>query len=184
MAATVVLVLWLLLSFQLFYNVHTPPLNKADAVIMLGGASMERLPEALEVQAELNAPFLVLSNTNTKGNASADQYCAAHSLDPAVICFLPDPMDTRGEADTIGKIASEHGWKSIVVVTSKYHVARSERLLNQCTPSKIQMAASDPNFSLWQWLRRFVIESVGLTTVFLNPECDSPIRQLSRNGGV
>lgn len=170
------LLVWLFFAFQLFFNVHTSPLHAADAVVMLGGASKERLPEALKLRDELGAPVLVLSNTDTKGNATADSYCDAHSLDPSVICFLPVPMDTRGEADAIGLMASEHGWKSIVVVTSKYHVARSERLLNQCTPSHVQMAATDPELSPTQWLRRFVIETGGLFTVFLHPECDSPIR--------
>lgn len=175
-ALLAVLLLWLFFAFQLFYNVHTPPLKNADAVVMLGGASKERLPEALKVRDELNAPFLVLSNTDTPGNSTADQYCDAHSLDPSVICFMPEPMDTRGEADAVGLLASERGWTSVVVVTSKYHVARSERLMNQCTPSKVQMVATDPELSPAKWLRRFVIETGGLFTVFLNPECNSPIR--------
>lgn len=178
-AVLAVVGLWLLLASQLFYNVHTPTPQKAEAVVMLGGASKERLLEAMLLRAELDAPFLVLSNTGTPGNASADDYCDTHSnkaIYPDVICFTPDPMNTRGEADAIGLLATEHGWKSLAVVTSKYHIARSERLMNQCTPSKIQMVATDPDLSLKQWLRRFVIETGGLLTVFFNPECDSPIR--------
>lgn len=173
------LVAWLTGATQLFYNVNTLEPEEADAVVMMGGASKERLLEALILRAELDAPYLVLSHTGTPGNASADEYCDTHSnkaVYPDVICFTPDPMDTRGEADTIGLLATEHGWKSLAVVTSKYHIARSERLLNQCTPSKIHMVATDPDFSLTQWLRRFVIETGGLLTVFLSPECDSPIR--------
>lgn len=173
------LVIWFIAAFQLFYNVDMPTPTKADAVVMLGGASKERLLDALVVRGELNAPYLVLSNTNTKGNASADEYCKTHSnpdIYPDVICFTPSSMDTRGEADVIGRLATEHGWKSIVVVTSKYHVVRAERLLNQCTPSTVQMVATDPELSPPQWLRRFVVETGGLLTVFLHPECDSPIR--------
>ena len=179
MTLSVILAAWLLVASQLFYNVRTSTPEKADAVVMLGGASKERLLDAMLVRSEIDAPYLVLSNTDTKGNASADEYCNAHSnkvIYPDVICFTPDPMNTRGEADAIGLLATKHGWKSIVVVTSKYHIARSERLLNQCTPSKVQMVATDPQFSLKQWLRRFVIETGGLITVFLNPECNSPIR--------
>lgn len=29
------LLVWLFFAFQLFYNVHTPPLHAADAVVML-----------------------------------------------------------------------------------------------------------------------------------------------------
>lgn len=179
MAVLALLVVWLIAATQLFYNVTTSKPEKADAVVMLGGASKERLLEAMMLRAKLNAPYLVLSHTGTPGNASADDYCNTHSnkaVYPDVICFTPDPMDTRGEANAIGLMATEHEWKSLAVVTSKYHIARSERLLNQCTPSKIQMVATDPDLSPKQWLRRFVIETGGLLTVFLSPECDSPIR--------
>ncbi|MHA7178002.1 YdcF family protein [Arthrobacter sp. Sr24] len=179
LAVLAALMLWLIVAFQLFYNVQTPPLTKTDAVVMLGGASKERLLEAMMLRAELDAPYLVLSNTNTPGNASADDYCDTHGNEqiyPDIICFTPDPLNTRGEADAIGLIATDYKWSSITVVTSKYHVARSERLLNQCTPSGVQMVGTGPQFSPWQWLRRFVIETGGLLTVFLSPECDSPLR--------
>lgn len=178
-ALMVLLTIWLIVASQLFYNVHTSTPTQADAVVMLGGASKERLLDAMMVRSDIKAPYLVISNTDTKGNASADEYCETHSNEtiyPDVICFTPDPMNTRGEADAIGLLATKHGWKSIVVVTSKYHIARAERLLNQCTPSKVQMVATDPQFTPKQWIRRFVIETGGLLTVFLNPECDSPIR--------
>ncbi|MFC8304620.1 YdcF family protein [Specibacter sp. NPDC057265] len=180
LAAVVALALvWLVTAFQLFYNVHPPTPTQADAVVMLGGASKERLLDAMLVRSEIDAPYLVLSNTDTKGNATADEYCDTHSnkaIYPDVICFMPSSMDTRGEADVIGQLATQYGWDSIVVVTSKYHVVRSERLMRQCTPSKVQMVATEPQLSAGQWLKRFVIESAGLATVIVNPECDSPIR--------
>ncbi|WP_449373262.1 YdcF family protein [Arthrobacter psychrolactophilus] len=178
-AVLALLMVWLIGATQLFHNVNASKPEDADAVVMLGGASKERLLEAMMLRAELDAPYLVLSNTDTPGNASADEYCHTHSnkaIYPDVICFTPNPMNTRGEADAVGLIATKYGWKSLAVVTSKYHIARSERLLNQCVPSKIQMVATDPELSLTQWLRRFIIESGGLLTVFLGSECDSPIR--------
>lgn len=33
------LLVWLFFAFQLFYNVHTPPLKAADAVVMLSALS-------------------------------------------------------------------------------------------------------------------------------------------------
>ena len=140
--ALTLLLLWLIGAFQLFYNVHPPTPTKADAVVMLGGASKERLLDAMLVRSAIDAPYLVLSNTDTKGNATADEYCNTHSnraIYPDIICFTPTSMDTRGEADVVGQLATEYGWDSIVVVTSKYHVVRSERLIRQCTPSTVQM---------------------------------------------
>lgn len=169
---------WLLTAFQLFYNVHTLPPKQADAVVMLGGASKERLLDAMLIRDQVKAPFLVLSYTNTAGNASADSYCDLHSnklIYPDVICFTPNPLDTRGEAQQIGTLVSEHGWKDVVVVTSKYHVERAGTLMKQCANAKVSMMATDPSLDGWQWFRRFVIETGGLISVNLHPECSAPI---------
>jgi uncharacterized SAM-binding protein YcdF (DUF218 family) len=178
-ATLTVLVLWFITAFQLFYNVPEKAPKRTDAIIMLGGISRERLPKTLELQKELNIPVLVISNTNTKGNVEADYYCHNHitePTDPQLICFTPSPSDTRGEADAIGLLATEHGWKSITVVTSRYHVTRVGRLLSQCTPSTVQMVATNPDFGPLEWLRRFVVETGGLLSVIVDPQCSSPIR--------
>ncbi|WP_186759436.1 YdcF family protein [Arthrobacter alpinus] len=179
LALLAALLVWLFFAFQLFYNVHTSPLKKADAVVMLGGASKERLLDAMLLRADLQAPYLVISNTSTPGNASADDYCETHSnkaIYPDIICFRPEPMDTRGEATSLGHLAVEYQWDSLAVVTSKYHIARAGQLMNQCVNSEVTMVPTTPQLSTWQWLRRFVIETGGLTTVILSQECDSPIR--------
>lgn len=170
-----VLVAWFIAAFQHFYNVHTIAPAKADAVVMLGGASKERLLDAMMLRADLNAPYLVISNTNTPGNATADEYCKTHSnkaIYPDVVCFTPAPMDTRGEATELGKLAAKNGWKNIVVVTSNYHNERAGTLMHQCVNAEVTMMATTPNFTPWQWLRRFVIETGGLLDVNMNPQCD------------
>lgn len=179
-ATLTVLILWFVMAFQLFYNVPDKAPKRTDAIVMLGGISRERLPKALELQKELDIPVLVLSNTNTKGNVEADDYCRTHSAEetnPQVICFTPKTMNTRGEADAIGLLATQYGWKSITVVTSRYHVTRAGRLLNQCTPSTVQMVATNPDLSPLEWLKRFVVETGGLLSVIVDPQCSSPIRK-------
>lgn len=172
------LLAWLLTAYQLFYNVHTPAPKQADAVVMLGGASNERLLDAMMLRAEVNAPYLVISNTDTPGNASADDYCATHSnkaIYPDVVCFTPGTMDTRGEASELGKLAAEYHWKNMTVVTSKYHIQRAGLLMHQCVNSDVTMFSTTPQFDTWQWLRRFVIETGGLLDVHLRPQCAAPV---------
>ncbi|WP_249777432.1 YdcF family protein [Arthrobacter sp. C9C5] len=165
-------VLWLIIAFQLFVNVDPLSVHRTDAVIMLGGASSERLPVAQRVQQELGAPVLVLSHTDTPGNKVADETCnAAQFPNSTLVCFQPGEYDTRGEAEAIGKLVKLNGWKSITVVTSSYHVTRAGRLMEQCTTADVQMVPSHPDFSPAQWLRRFVIETGGLIDVSLRPEC-------------
>ncbi|WP_343317651.1 YdcF family protein [Arthrobacter sp. TMP15] len=172
---------WLLTAYQLFYNVHTTPAKKADAVVMLGGASKERLLDAMLLRSELGAKYLVISQTDTPGNASADEYCDTHSNEAIysdVVCFTPSPMDTRGEATALGKLATQHHWKTMTVVTSRYHIERAGVLMSQCINAEVTMASTTPQFSTWQWLRRFVIETGGLLEVNLQPQCGATLSGL------
>lgn len=139
---------------------------------MLGGASAERLPAAEELRASLGIPFLVISHSNTPGNASADAMCQHGAAKPRwLMCLDLETKDTRGEAQAIGHMVDAQGWTSITVVTSRYHAARAGMLIRQCTDARVDTAGSTPDFSPKQWLDRFVIESGGLLDVVLRPEC-------------
>ena len=171
-AASGAVLLWLVVAVQLFVNVDPLSVHRTDAVIMLGGAASERLPVAQQLQGELGAPVLVLSHTDTLGNAAADDICNAAAFPrPGLVCFRPGGMDTRSEADIIADLVAANGWTSVTVVTSSYHVTRAGRLIGQCTTADVQMVASHPALSPGQWLRRFVIETGGLIDVSLRPEC-------------
>jgi hypothetical protein len=167
--------LWLILALQLFVNVEPLNVHRTDAIIMLGGAGSERLPVAQRVQGELDIPVLVLSHTDTQGNAAADDACNTAAFPSAsLICLRPDGLDTRGEAEAISRLVELNGWTSVTVVTSSYHVARARRLIEQCTTAEVQMISSRPELSWGQWLRRLVIETGGLIDVSLRPECATP----------
>lgn len=90
------LALWLIVAFQLFFNFHHPPPVQTDAVIMLGGASMERLPVAQQLRQSLDIPALVVSQTDTPGNASADALCQDRvpRLEGSLLCLRLDQKDT------------------------------------------------------------------------------------------
>lgn len=142
--------------------------------MVLGGSSAERLPVAEFMADYGQAPVLVLSRTDTPGNASADALCRDASFpNPSLVCFRPVGMDTRGEALAIRDLVNANGWSSIAVVTSSYHVARAGTLIGQCTDASVAMVASEPDLDSLQWLRRFVIETGGLLDVNLRPECGS-----------
>lgn len=172
-AALTVFLLWVVIAYQLFVTVDPLALRRSDAVIMLGGAATERLPVARETRQEVGSPVLVLSHTDTPGNAAADDVCNSSSLLHArsLMCFRPNSRDTRGEARAIADLVTQYGWKSITVVTSSYHVVRAERLIEQCTTAEVQVVASHPDFGPEQWLNRFVVESLGLVDVSLRREC-------------
>lgn len=166
------LLVWLVFALQLFVNTDPLRVQRTDAVIMLGGAAAERLPAARRIQQDLDIPVLVLSRTDTPGNAAADAVCGSVVYpDPDLLCFRPADLDTRGEARSISRLVELNGWTSVTVVTSNYHVTRAGRLIMQCTTAEVQMVASHPHLGPWQWLRRFVVETGGLLDASLRPEC-------------
>lgn len=177
------LLIWLFAAVNLFYypQVHEPA--QADAIVVLAGAAAERLPVGRELAAEGYAPELVLSSTDTRGNLITDLYCDytagdTVSDDPAsaaVTCFFPEPMTTRGEARTIARLAADNGWDNLIVVTSRYHLLRSETNISQCTTANLTMVPSDPELSPGQWLGRFAEETGGLAAAVLRPTCASRI---------
>ena len=130
--------------------------DRADAVVVFAGAK-ERLPAALELMVAGRAPVLVLPNGNRPGWPEANRLCRGRGDGTSttvggpgpgppfeVVCPVPDPMTTRGEARIVARLAAERGWDSLIAVTSTYHIARAELLLERCFPGRIQAVAADP----------------------------------------
>ncbi|GAB3546418.1 YdcF family protein [Arthrobacter tumbae] len=172
-AAGAVLALWMLSSYALFFNPPLAGLERADAVVVLGGASSERLPVGLELVSDGWAPVLVLSHTDTPGNVEADRLC--HRQSEHLMCFRPDPRTTRGEARAIARLADDNGWDTLLVVTSRYHAVRSHQHIDQCSTARVIMAASDPELGAFGWLSRFAEESAALLGGAVRPVCANEI---------
>ncbi|WP_312179428.1 YdcF family protein [Arthrobacter sp.] len=169
------LLVWLLVSANLFLypQAATQP-ARADAIVVLAGAASERLPVGQQLLRDGYAPVLVLSTTDTPGNANTDFVCQ-YSTNPAIECFTPSPLSTRAEARSVARLAADNGWDEIIVVTSKYHVVRAEVNIEQCSTVKTTMVASEPQLSVKQWLGRFVQETGGLAATALRTACANPI---------
>ena len=164
-------ILWLLLAIQFFAMPPQATPHHTDAVVVLGGMSRERLPIAQDLQKSLDIPVLAVSTTGLSGNAEGDQLCDENAGDPDLVCFRPSPLNTRGEADAVARLVADHGWKSVTVVTSDYHLMRAGTLMRQCTNVEVQMVGSEPELSAGAWLDRFVVETGGLIDVWMQPEC-------------
>lgn len=168
---------WLLACYSLFIN---PPLygsgqlEAADAVVVLGGDSAERLPTGQELVAAGYAPVLALSHTDTPGNVDSDRLCKrpAH---PTRVCFEPDPLTTRGEARTLARLAADNDWDRLLVVTSEYHAVRAYTNIAQCSEATLIMVPSEPDYGLLGWLPRFVEESAALAASHLRPVCANSV---------
>jgi len=115
----------------------------ADVIVVLSG-SKRRLPPALALIRRGVAPVLALSTVQrTKHWPQASRLCASHRYANArVVCFTAVPYSTRGEARTVARLARERDWRSIVVVTSTFHITRAHMLFRRCYHGPLTMIGS------------------------------------------
>src|SRR5262245_25695688 len=120
-----------------------PMPKRADAVVVLAG-SPARLPVALDILGSGVARTLAVSEASKSSDDK--RYALCNGPKPkgyTLICRKASPFSTRGEAELIGRLAAQHGWRSLVVVTSRYHLFRAERLIRRCTDATLSMRATD-----------------------------------------
>jgi uncharacterized SAM-binding protein YcdF (DUF218 family) len=136
---------------------------RADAIVVLAGGRVDRLGKGLELWHRGVAPTLVISDGRAAGWAEANRLCK----DAHVLCFRPDPYSTRGEAEWTGREAARRGWRSVVVVTSTYHVRRSRVIFDRCLEGRLAVVAARPplgNFALgvaWEWPKSAYYSTIG-----------------------
>jgi len=111
----------------------------ADAVVVLAGDE-SRLPVGLELVRDGAAPVLVVSEDPTGHDEERTRTCKRGRVAGAeLVCRLAVPYSTRGEARMIATLADRRGWDRLVVVTSRYHLFRAERIIERCTDAQLVM---------------------------------------------
>src|SRR5687768_14311295 len=117
------------------------PLQPADALVVLGGSWADRWLEAAELYRERLAPAILLSPgiiepAEGRLRAMGISFPARTDLvrdalvqmkiPAAAISTFPQSVDnTADEALRAREAAERNGWKSLIVVTSKYHTRRA-----------------------------------------------------------
>jgi uncharacterized SAM-binding protein YcdF (DUF218 family) len=135
------LAIGLALTARLFLWPRTDDARHVDAVVVFGARSRpERLPAGLRLIDRGLAPVLVLASAPLE-----HPLCRSPRRKRLeVICFTPDPFSTRGEARTVGRLAARRGWRSLVLVTSTWHVTRARMLLRRCFDGEVLAVAARP----------------------------------------
>jgi len=116
----------------------------ADAIVMLAGPG-DRLGVALKLAAQRRAPVLVVS----QGSHGYGGPCPPKTSDTTVICFDPDPANTRGEAEFLGELAERYHWRSIVLVTTRAQVTRARLLTGRCFGGSVYATTASLPWSDW-----------------------------------
>jgi uncharacterized SAM-binding protein YcdF (DUF218 family) len=123
------------------FLVYEDPLKRADAIFVLAGARAERWLEAVDLYHEGLAPRIVLSpgrqeRAETVLHARHVAFPSDAELSrsailqmqvpPGAVSILDASLDnTAQEAAALHRLARAEHWRTIIVVTSKYHTHRA-----------------------------------------------------------
>lgn len=121
---------FVVVSVVLFVFPHQDRAGRADAVVVLAGGR-ERLHKGLGLMRAGVAPTLVIDDGRSPSWPEANRVCD-RPQGFRVVCFKAKPFSTRGEARAVARMARASGWRSVVVVTSTYHVTRTRKLMRRC----------------------------------------------------
>ena len=149
-------------TINLFVHPFVDRPRQVDAVVVLGpGLHGERLREGMQMMQKGFGKVLLISQPQNRGWAAGSRLCSGRSSFE-VICFRATPFTTRGEAKEVVALGSRNHLRSVLVVTSTYHVSRVRLLYERCFAGEVDVVGADPKASLTEWVGHIVHEWGGL----------------------
>ena len=120
--------------------------SRVDAIVMLAGPG-DRLALAMQLARKHRASVLVVS----RGQHGYGGPCPPATPGVKLICFEPDPGDTRGEAEFVGRLARKYGWHSVVLVTAREQDTRARIVVRRCFGGQVYVMAGSLPLSSWPY---------------------------------
>ena len=134
------------MTYRLFVRPELPPLpDRVDVIFVLSGYG-DRDHIAEQLVREGRASVVVRSTTAERAAAGR---CLTGLTDITVICIHPEPYTTRGEARAITALAAEHGWRSMILVTSRDQAWRAGVRVGRCFDGQIYHAIAELPDNMW-----------------------------------
>lgn len=162
------LVLLALVSIAL---VQFPTTNRnpphVDAVVVLGALDQNNMAVASRLLRNGTSHTLVLSVADGEWGS----LCRDFPDGITVICFRPDPSTTRGEAESIERLATEYGWRSLAVVTWTTHIARSRILVSRCYEGDLYLVDYADDMTFGDKLYEQLYQTASFVKAMVEPDC-------------
>jgi uncharacterized SAM-binding protein YcdF (DUF218 family) len=162
---------------MLFTNAPTEPLQRADAVVVLGGEHDGREDYGLALARSGWAPTVVISNPYPSSDPIMRRVCTQSDGSVEVICMTPFPLTTRGEAELVRRLGIQRAWSKIIVVTWKYHVPRARLIFWQCFSQNwdtviMRAVPRRYDFSPLRWESIYAYQYGGFLKAFAQGDCN------------
>lgn len=119
---------------------------RVSAIVMFAGPG-ERLTVALQLARDHRAPVLVVS----QGQHGYGGPCPPVVRDIRLICFDPNPGNTRGEAEFAGRLAKQYHWSSVVLVTGTEQDTRARMLMERCFGGSVYVVTGSLSLGSWPY---------------------------------
>jgi uncharacterized SAM-binding protein YcdF (DUF218 family) len=126
----------------------------ADAVIVIGPSSPDRISLGRQLVRDGYAPRLFVSEPSDKLS-----YRPCHDGDAT--CFSPEPSTTRGEAAFVRAQARAHGWSRVIVVTGQFHVSRTRYIFGRCSGVAPEIVAAHESLGPGDWAWQYLYQTAG-----------------------
>jgi uncharacterized SAM-binding protein YcdF (DUF218 family) len=150
-------------------QVDTP--RRADAILILGGPNYRRYTFGLDLAEQGFAPNVVVSNPNGADDPWLTRYCATPQAGFELHCFAPDPPTTKGEGRELRRLAAQHGWRTVIVVTLRPHISRARFILENCFDGELVMVAMPVQLPVYEWAFHYVYQTAGYVRAVLQHGC-------------
>jgi uncharacterized SAM-binding protein YcdF (DUF218 family) len=137
-------------------------LSQADAIVVLGGegGNFFRVQQGVDLFNRGYAPVVVFSGGTLK-DAGLACSSAQLSLEAAqqlgllagAAIIADGAQSTYDEAVNLGRLAQQHRWHSLILVTDLFHTRRTARTFRTLLPDTTiyLSAASNPNYDAGRW---------------------------------
>lgn len=165
-----ILVGWLILCFLVVQHPTENRLTHSDAVVVLGPPNGDRISTALDILAQGLTTNVVVS-LPAPVFGGANHLCEGPPPGVTVTCFVPSPGTTQGEAEEVGRLARQHGWTSVIVVTSKYHVSRARVIFDRCLSGRVEVVSTHETISAAQWAYQYLYQTAGYLKALIHSSC-------------
>jgi len=148
------------------------PAAHADAIVVLGDDNFyaDRATHGAELYRQGVASLVVASGRRLRPDAGISELMEHDLVERGVpkekiLRFTHDADSTIEEARAVAKLAADHHWKSLVIVTSNYHTRRTRYIFEKVFPPGVTInvaSARDGEFDPERWWEKR--ESIKLFT--------------------
>lgn len=174
-SAVAVVVLNGVAGYFIFSSATDSAVSRVDAIVVLGGEHDGREEYGLTLARRGIASTVVLSNPYRATDPVMRRYCRRDG-GTEVMCVKPNPPTTRGEALMTRRLAVERHWKSVLVVSWRFHLPRARLIFSQCLSNvgvSTAAKAVPRQYSLpvWYWEYIYFYQFAGIAKAVIVDNC-------------